>query len=97
MEQRDYFVHESSYLDEPCEIGAGTKFWHFCHLLKNCRIGCNCNIGQNVSIASGLAPSNVGLGQINVTIPAGTPAGSAVPVRVVIKGTPSKTVTVAVR
>ncbi len=52
MEQRDYFVHESSYVDAPCEIGTGTKIWHFCHLLKNCRIGRNCNIGQNVSIAS---------------------------------------------
>src|SRR5215471_3290864 len=50
--QRGYFVHESSYVDLPCEIGAGTKIWHFCHLLKNCRIGRNCNIGQNVSIAS---------------------------------------------
>jgi uncharacterized protein (TIGR03437 family) len=47
---------------------------------------------------SGLAPGNVGLWQINVTIPQGTPAGSAVPVRVVINGTPSgNTVTVAVR
>ncbi len=46
---------------------------------------------------SGLTPGNVGLWQINFTIPAGTPAGSAVPVRVVINGTPSNTVTVAVR
>ena len=48
----DYFVHESSYVDEPCEIGAGTKIWHFSHVMKNCRIGKNCNLGQNVSIAS---------------------------------------------
>jgi len=47
----DYFVHESSYVDEPCEIGAGTKIWHFSHIMKNCRIGANCNLGQNVSIA----------------------------------------------
>jgi UDP-2-acetamido-3-amino-2,3-dideoxy-glucuronate N-acetyltransferase len=52
MNQPKYFVHESSYIDQPCEIGEGTKIWHFSHLLKNCRIGRNCNIGQNVSIAS---------------------------------------------
>ena len=43
-----YFVHESSYVDEPCEIGAGTKIWHFSHIMQDCRIGKNCNLGQNV-------------------------------------------------
>jgi len=47
----DYFVHESSYVDEPCVIGAGTKIWHFSHVMKNCRIGPGCNIGQNVVIS----------------------------------------------
>jgi UDP-2-acetamido-3-amino-2,3-dideoxy-glucuronate N-acetyltransferase len=51
MEQKDYFVHESSYVDEPCEIGPGTKIWHFSHVMKNCRIGPGCNIGQNVVIS----------------------------------------------
>lgn len=46
------FIHESSYVDEPCEIGPGTKVWHFSHIMKNCKIGANCNIGQNVYIAS---------------------------------------------
>jgi UDP-2-acetamido-3-amino-2,3-dideoxy-glucuronate N-acetyltransferase len=45
------FVHESSYVDDPCEIGAGTKIWHFSHVMKNSRIGRNCNIGQNVVIS----------------------------------------------
>lgn len=54
MENQPYFVHESSYVDQPCEIGPGTKIWHFSHLLKNCRIGAGCNIGQNVSIAEGV-------------------------------------------
>jgi UDP-2-acetamido-3-amino-2,3-dideoxy-glucuronate N-acetyltransferase len=54
MENQPYFVHESSYVDQPCEIGPGTKIWHFSHLLKNCRIGARCNIGQNVSIAEGV-------------------------------------------
>lgn len=46
-----YFVHESSYVDEPCSIGPGTKIWHFSHVMKNCRIGEGCNIGQNVVIS----------------------------------------------
>jgi UDP-2-acetamido-3-amino-2,3-dideoxy-glucuronate N-acetyltransferase len=45
------FVHESSYVDQPCEIGDGTKIWHFSHIMKNCRIGEGCNIGQNVVIS----------------------------------------------
>jgi len=48
---RDYYVHESSYIDDPCEIGSGTKIWHFSHIMSGCRIGRNCNIGQNVVIS----------------------------------------------
>ena len=48
----DYFVHESSYVDEGAEIGAGAKSWHFCHGMPRARIGRNCNIGQNTFIAS---------------------------------------------
>ena len=47
----DYFVHESSYVDEGCKIGAGTKIWHFSHVMSGCVIGKNCNIGQNVVIS----------------------------------------------
>jgi UDP-2-acetamido-3-amino-2,3-dideoxy-glucuronate N-acetyltransferase len=49
-DSKDYFVHESSYIDEEVEIGAGTKIWHFSHVLSGSRIGENCNIGQNVVI-----------------------------------------------
>ncbi len=49
--EKDYFVHESSYVDEPSEIGEGTKIWHFSHVMKNSRIGKRCNIGQNVVIS----------------------------------------------
>ncbi|MBR7141374.1 MAG: N-acetyltransferase, partial [Clostridia bacterium] len=42
--EKDYFVHESSYVDEGCEIGAGTKIWHFSHIMKDCKIGEKCNI-----------------------------------------------------
>lgn len=48
----DYFVHESSYVDEGAEIGAGTKIWHFCHVMPRTQIGEQCNIGQNVLVAS---------------------------------------------
>ncbi len=48
---REYFVHESSYIDEPCVIGSGTKIWHFSHIMKDSEIGQNCNIGQNVVIS----------------------------------------------
>ena len=47
----DYFVHESSYVDEGCSIGKGTKIWHFSHVMSGCTIGEDCNIGQNVVIS----------------------------------------------
>ena len=43
-------IHESAYVDAPCEIGAGTKIWHFSHVLKDSKIGKNCNLGQNVVV-----------------------------------------------
>lgn len=52
MNTLNYFVHPSAYIDEPCEIGEGTKIWHFCHVMPRARIGKRCNIGQNVFIAS---------------------------------------------
>jgi len=51
---KPYFVHESSYVDEPCTIGEGTKIWHFCHVMKDSVIGKGCNIGQNVLVSSGV-------------------------------------------
>lgn len=44
------FVHESAYVDDGVEVGAGTKIWHFAHILPGSRIGANCSIGQNVMI-----------------------------------------------
>ncbi len=46
----DYFVHESSYVDDNVVIGKGTRIWHFCHILSRTKIGNNCVIGQNVMI-----------------------------------------------
>jgi UDP-2-acetamido-3-amino-2,3-dideoxy-glucuronate N-acetyltransferase len=64
----DYFVHESSYVDDPCEIGPGTKIWHFSHIMKNCRIGANCNLGQNVCISPDVVIGNNCKIQNNVSI-----------------------------
>lgn len=47
----DVFVHESSYVDDGCEIGAGSKIWHFSHIMGGSRIGKRCNIGQNVVVS----------------------------------------------
>ena len=50
----DYFVHESSYIDEGATIGAGSKIWHFCHVMPGAVIGERCNLGQNVVVMSGV-------------------------------------------
>ena len=50
MSDPDYFVHDSSYVDEGCEIGEGTRIWHFCHVMGGARIGRRCNLGQNVVV-----------------------------------------------
>jgi UDP-2-acetamido-3-amino-2,3-dideoxy-glucuronate N-acetyltransferase len=47
----DYFVHESSYVDEPSEIGVGCKIWHFSHIMKNSQLGDGCILGQNVLVS----------------------------------------------
>jgi len=65
---RDYFVHESSYVDEPCEIGEGTKIWHFCHVMKGSKIGRDCNIGQNVVISPAVVLGNNVKIQNNVSV-----------------------------
>lgn len=52
MKENNFFVHESSYLDEDCTVGDGTKIWHFCHIMPHARIGSHCSIGQNVVVMS---------------------------------------------
>lgn len=54
MSEKDHFVHESSYVDEPCTIGEGTRIWHFSHVMKDSVIGKRCNIGQNVLVSTGV-------------------------------------------
>ncbi|MBQ7490942.1 MAG: N-acetyltransferase [Bacteroidales bacterium] len=67
----DFFVHESSYVDDGCEIGAGTKIWHFCHVMSNCKIGERCNIGQNVVISPEVVLGNNVKIQNNVSVYSG--------------------------
>ncbi len=55
---KEIFVHESSYVDEPCQIGHATHVMHFCHLMQNSMIGRHCQIGHNVTIASGVLVGN---------------------------------------
>jgi UDP-2-acetamido-3-amino-2,3-dideoxy-glucuronate N-acetyltransferase len=64
----DVFIHESSYVDEPCKIGSGTKIWHFSHVLKNCSIGANCSFGQNVMIGPDVTVGNNCKIQNNVSL-----------------------------
>ena len=47
---KDYFVHDSACVDDGAEIGAGTKIWHFCHVMSGAKIGKNCSLGQNVNV-----------------------------------------------
>lgn len=49
-----YTAHPSAFIDDGCEIGAGTRIWHFSHIMTGCKIGENCNIGQNVVISPGV-------------------------------------------
>jgi len=51
---RDYFVHESSYVDDGAVVGAGTKIWHFCHVMPGAVIGERCSLGQNVVVMGGV-------------------------------------------
>ncbi len=61
-------IHPSSYVDEPCQIGEGTKIWHFSHIMQNCIIGKNCNIGQNVVVSPDVILGNNNKVQNNVSI-----------------------------
>ena len=70
--EKPYSVHETAVVDEPCEIGAGTKIWHFSHVLSGARIGECCILGQNVSIAGGAVIGDRVKIQNNVSVYAGT-------------------------
>lgn len=64
----DYFAHETAIVDEGCQIGNGTKIWHFSHIMSGCTIGEGCNIGQNVVISPDVVLGNGCKVQNNVSI-----------------------------
>lgn len=65
---KNYFVHESSYVDADCEIGSGTKIWHFSHIMSGAKIGNDCNIGQNVVVSPNVVLGNNVKIQNNVSV-----------------------------
>lgn len=64
----EYFKHESAYVDDGAEIGAGTKVWHFCHVSGGAKIGENCSLGQNVFVANRVEIGNGVKIQNNVSV-----------------------------
>lgn len=64
----DYFVHESSYVDEGAQIGAGTKIWHFSHVMNGAKIGERCMLGQNVYVGGKVVMGNGCRVQNNVSL-----------------------------
>ncbi|MBI4395576.1 MAG: Gfo/Idh/MocA family oxidoreductase [Elusimicrobia bacterium] len=68
----DHFIHGSAAVDQPCEIGPGTKIWHFSHVMQGAKIGANCILGQNVSVAGGVVIGDNVKIQNNVSIYTGT-------------------------
>ena len=64
----NYFKHETAIIDEGCLVGAGTKIWHFSHIMPYCKIGKNCNIGQNVVVSPDVVLGNNVKVQNNVSI-----------------------------
>ncbi len=68
MAKNTHYAHPSAYIDEPCEIGAGTKIWHFCHIMPHAQIGEACVLGQNVMVASHVQIGNNVKIQNNVAV-----------------------------
>src|SRR6187200_1153508 len=64
----DYFAHESAYIDDGCVIGAGTKIWHFCHVMSGARLGERCSLGQNVVVSPEVVVGNNVKIQNNVSV-----------------------------
>lgn len=65
---KKYFAHDTAVIDENCEIGEGTKIWHFSHIMSGCKIGEGCNIGQNVVVSPEVILGNNVKVQNNVSI-----------------------------
>lgn len=76
--ETSFFVHPTAVVDESCQIGEGTKIWHFSHIMSGCRIGNGCNIGQNVVISPGVVLGNNVKVQNNVSVYTGVTCGDDV-------------------
>lgn len=63
-----FFAHPTAVIDTACEIGEGTKIWHFSHIMSHCKIGKNCNLGQNVVVSPKVILGNNVRVQNNVSI-----------------------------
>lgn len=68
MSEKEYFVHESAYVDPGAKIGTGTKIWHFSHVMAGAEIGENCSLGQNVFVAKNVKIGNNVKIQNNVSV-----------------------------
>jgi len=68
MDNEKYFAHETAVIDDDCNIGEGTKIWHFSHIMSNSSIGKGCNIGQNVVVSPQVTLGNNVKVQNNVSI-----------------------------
>lgn len=68
MDSNPYFAHPTAVIDAGCEIGSGTKIWHFSHVMPGSKIGKNCNIGQNVVLSDGVVLGDNVKVQNNVSI-----------------------------
>jgi UDP-2-acetamido-3-amino-2,3-dideoxy-glucuronate N-acetyltransferase len=66
--QNNYYAHPTALVDDGCEIGEGTKIWHFSHIMPGCVIGKNCNFGQNVVVSPKVVLGNNVRVQNNVSI-----------------------------
>ena len=71
MQGNTYFSHPTAVIDPGARIGAGTKIWHFCHIMEGAIIGANCSLGQNVFVASGVELGRGTKVQNNVSIYSG--------------------------
>jgi UDP-2-acetamido-3-amino-2,3-dideoxy-glucuronate N-acetyltransferase len=68
MDEKDYFAHETAVIDEGCQIGKGSRIWHFTHIMTGAVLGENCNLGQNVLVSSDCILGNNVKVQNNVSI-----------------------------
>ena len=68
MMETNYFAHPTAVIDNDCQIGEGTKIWHFSHIMTGCKLGKNCNIGQNVVISPAVILGNNVKVQNNVSV-----------------------------